>query len=100
MYKIVHSSIAEKTFVQNISYLEKNGSSKEIKNFINKTYEVVNLLKKDPYIFPKWEFNSSVRKVVLLKQITLFYSIGKNIVQIHLFWNNYRNPNDLKLLLI
>jgi hypothetical protein len=99
VYKIVHSSLAEKTFVQNISNLEEDWTIKEIKNFIIKTSEVINLLKSNPYVFPKWEFNSSIHKVVLVKQITLFYTIHGDTIQIHLFWNNYRNPENLKELL-
>jgi len=99
VYKIVHSSLAEKSFMQNISYLEEDWTLKEIRHFIIKTSEIVELLKIDPYIFPKWEFNSSIRKVVLLRQVTLFYTINVGIVEIHLFWNNYRNPMELKSLL-
>jgi hypothetical protein len=99
VYKIVHSSLAEKTFLQNIKYLEEDWTIKELKNFIIKTSEIVDLLKMDPHIFPKWEFDPSIRKVILLKQITLFYTINVDIVEIHLFWNNYKNPEDLKVLL-
>ena len=94
-YKIVHSPLAEKSFLQNIAYLESEWSIKEINSFIKRTSEVLEILKKDPFVFPKWEFNSEVRKVVLLKQISLFYTINDRRVEIHLFWNNSRNPEKL-----
>ena len=98
-YKIIHTSLAERSFLQNISYLKKNWTIREIKQFIKKTSDVVELLKLDPYIFPKWEHNINMRRVVLIKQITLFYEIENNDVYILLFWNNYQDPNKIRALL-
>lgn len=99
VYKIIHSPIAKRSFQQNIAYLEKEWTEKEIKNFISKTSEVVSILKITPHVFPEWEFNAKIRRVVLLKQISLFYEIGDKEVFIHLFWNNYQDPEKIKSLL-
>jgi len=98
-YKIIHSPLAELTFQQNIIYLEKEWSLKEIKNFINKTQDVIDILKVDPFVFSLWEFNNKIRKIVILKQITMFYEIERKNIFIHLFWNNYQDPNKMKRLL-
>ena len=98
-YKVIYSPLAKNSFEQNIAYLEKEWTLKEIKNFINKTSEVVELLKMDPYVFPLSEFDTNIRKVVLIKQITLFFEIKKKEVHIHLFWNNYQDPEKIKSLL-
>ena len=99
VYKIIHTLLAEKSYMQNISYLEESWTIKEIKQFIKKTSDVMDILKTDPPIFPKWEFNRNIRKVVLIKQITLFYEIENYNVYILLFWNNYQNPNKMMTLL-
>lgn len=98
-YKIKHSQLAELTFQQNIIYLEKEWSLKEIKNFINKTQDVIEILKIDPFVFSLWEFNNKIRKVAVLKQITMFYEIEGKSILIHLFWNNYQSPDIMKSLL-
>ena len=98
-YRIIYSPLAEKSFMQNISYLQKEWTTKEINQFIKKTSDVVDILKSDPYIFQKWEHNRNLRKVILIKQITLFYEIKSNNVYILLFWNNYQHPNKIVTLL-
>ena len=98
-YRVLYSSLAKNSFEQNITYLEKEWTIKEIRNFIDKTSEVVELLKMDPYVFPLSEFDPNIRKVVLIKQITLFFEIVKKEVHIHLFWNNYQDPERIKRLL-
>ena len=99
VYKIIHSPLAEKLYLQNISYLEESWTIKEIKRFIKKTSDVVDILKIDPFIFNKWEYDRNIRKVVLMKQITLFYEIENHNVYLLLFWNNYQGPNKIMTLL-
>jgi hypothetical protein len=98
-YKIIHTPLAEKSYLQNISYLEKDWTHKEIKRFIKKTLDVVLILKVDPYVFHKWDYDRNIRKVILIKQITLFYEIENHNVCLLLFWNNYRDPNKIMTLL-
>ncbi len=98
-YRIVYSSIAEKTLLQNIAYLEKEWTIKEVRNFLHKTQDVLDVLKTDPYIFSKWEHDTSVYKVLVVKQITLFYAVEAQTVSILLFWNNYQDPSKLAYLL-
>jgi len=98
-YKIINTAVAKKSFQQNIMYLKEDWTIKEVKNFILKTESIINLLKISPQTFQKWEYNSSVRKVLVVKQITLFYRINGETVEILLFWNNYKNPDYLNNIL-
>jgi hypothetical protein len=98
-YRIVYSSIAEKTFLQNIAYLEKEWTIKEVRNFLQKTQDILDILKSDPHIFSKWERNTSVFKVIVVKQITMFYAVEGQTISILLFWNNYQDPGKLAYLL-
>ena len=99
VYNVINSFIARKTFQQNLEYLEEEWTLLEIQNFLKKTDEVVKILKKAPYTFQEWEHNSSIRKIQVVKQITIFYRVTKTTVEIILFWNNYKNPNNLFKLL-
>ena len=98
-FKIIYTPLAKKSFKQNIQHLEENWTINEIKKFIQKTSDVIDILKENPLVFPLWEYNKTIRKVVLLKQITLFYEFDENNVYIHLFWNNYQDPDRIKYLL-
>jgi hypothetical protein len=98
-FKIIYSPLAKESFRQNISYLEEDWTIKEIQYFIQKTSDVIDILKIQPVLFPVWEFDKTIRKVVIIKQITLFYEFDKENVYLHLFWNNYQDPEKIKLLL-
>lgn len=98
-YKIKTTSVATKSFQQNINYLKENWTIKEVKHFIKKTDSIISLLKVSPKTFQKWEHNSSIRKVLVVKQVTLFYRIKETKVDILLFWNNYKNPDYLNKFL-
>ncbi len=98
-YNVIITTTAKKSFQQNVIYIKENWTNKEVKHFILKTESIINLLKKSPKTFQKREHSSSVRKVLVVKQITLFYRIKNKSVEILLFWNNYKNPDYLKNVL-
>ena len=57
---------------------------------------VIELIKIQPEIYPLSNYQD-IRKVVIRKQISLFYEVkGQSILLIR-FWNNYQNPTKLKL---
>ena len=94
-YKIEYQTLAETTYLNNITYLENNWPLSVLIKFIKKVESITELLKENPEMFSKWKNNSSIRRVVIVSQITLFYQINKNTVEILLFWNNYQNPESL-----
>ena len=98
-FKIIYTPLAKNSFQQNIHYLEENWTIKEVQSFIQKTSDVVDILRVNPVLFPYWKFNKTIRKVIIVKQITLFYEIEEKRVYLHLFWNNYQDPEKIKLLL-
>jgi len=66
---------------------------------IKKVDEVIAILKVSPKTFKKYHLNSEIHQIEILKQITLFYQINGNNVELLLFFNNYQDPNNLKKLL-
>ena len=95
VYEIIHSQLAKETFRENIKYLEKNWTIKEIQMFLKKTSSIFEILKVSPQTFQEWKHNKRIRKIVVVKQITMFYSVSKTQVKILLFWNNYQEPSKL-----
>ena len=96
--KISWSPEAEATFSAILNYLEEEWSEKEIRNFVAKTNKVINRISRDPKLFIAFG-EEEVRKAVITKQSSLFYSIDNQNEQIILlsFWDNRKNPGSLRL---
>jgi len=93
LYKVRNTSLAKKTLVNNIDYLLKEFGEKQVDVFLNKVDDVTKLLETDPYVFQK--YNTDTYKILIVKQITMYYSVNLKNVHILLFWNNYKNPKTL-----
>lgn len=99
VYKIKYSKLAIKTLDQNLLYLINNSLENSALKFINKVDEIVFLIAKKPKLYALWNSKLNIRKVVIVSQITMFYKINENTIDIVLFWNNYQNLNKLNELL-
>jgi plasmid stabilization system protein ParE len=98
-YEIVWTKKADESYKKNIKYLEENWSEKVIEGFINKTDKQLALIADFPYSAIATPKSKNLRKILIVKQISCFYSINENKkrITVHLFWNNYQNPKKLKL---
>ena len=81
---------------QNIEYLEKNWSEKIVMNFIEEVNYSLQLLEKDNIIFSKSDY-PDVYKMLIIKQITLYYYIENETIYLLRFWNNYQDLSNFKL---
>jgi len=99
VYKIKYHKLGNSTFLDNLDYLEQNWSKRLISSYLDRIDKIIALIEINPEVFPKWKDNLIIRKVVIVKQITMFYEIKKETINILLFWNNYQNPNNLIELL-
>lgn len=88
--------MAEETFWDNLDYLHKNWSVSVVHEFILEVERTMELLKHNPETFRCWFEDRNFRVAVLNKHISLFYSFSEKEIRIHLFWNNHRNPVELK----
>ncbi len=50
-----------------------------------------------PFVAPVSTKSKLLRRIVIVKQITCFYSVNESnhTIVIHLFWNNHKNPKKL-----
>ncbi len=72
--KIEWTLYSRNDYWQNIEFLENNWSEKEVFNFIKEVDLSLNLLLKGNIIFNKSEY-PNVYKMVLIRQITIYYII-------------------------
>ncbi|MFV8344827.1 type II toxin-antitoxin system RelE/ParE family toxin [Flavobacterium sp. ZB4P13] len=81
---------------QNIEYLEEHWSEKEALNFIYEVDYSLNLLARENVVFTKSDY-INVYKMVIIKQITIYYSIQNETIYLLRFWNNYQDLSNFKL---
>lgn len=94
--KVEWTLLARDDYWKNIEYLENNWTEKEVLNFINEVDYSINLLVKGNVIFTQSNY-INVYKMVVIQQITIYYSIKNEIVYLLRFWNNYQDLINFKL---
>lgn len=93
--EIIWTSQALTDYWSNIDYLDSKWTDKDVISFLNKVDEVIQLLKKDNIHFISTTYKD-INKVVVTKQITLFYKKQNNAIFLLRFWNNYQDLKKLK----
>jgi plasmid stabilization system protein ParE len=95
-YEIVWSPVAKTSYFTILEYLEKNWTAKEIQAFVNRTEEILDLIKTRPSLF-QYSKSSDTYRCVLVKQVSLFYRTrpSTNRIELLLFWDNRQNPEKL-----
>jgi hypothetical protein len=96
MYEIIWTNKSKLDYFNNIDFLEKEWTVKEIERFINKTDEILQKLIKGNIKFKKTEYKE-IYQVVVVKQITLFYEKNENKIILLRFWNNYQDIKNLSI---
>jgi len=94
--KIEWTLLSKNDYWKNIEYLETQWAEKEVLNFINEVHYSLDLLAKGNVIFVKSDY-ANTYKMVLIKQITIYYSIENETIYLLRFWNNYQDLSNFKL---
>jgi hypothetical protein len=85
--EIVWTKQAQNSYLNNIFYLEKFWTEKEITNFENEVFRTIDIIQTNINIGITEE-KLNCKSILILKQITLFYDvIDENIVLLN-FWDN------------
>ena len=93
-YSVIWSPKARLTYYQILEYLIENWSFKELEAFIDRTVEVINFICSNPLLYP-YSIKSDTHKCVVVKQISLFYKLKGNEIDLLLFWDNRQDPAKL-----
>ena len=87
---------AKKDYWQNIDYLEAEWTFNDVVNFIEKVEHIINLILKENIQFTPTNYRK-VNKVVITKQITLYYRMNSETIDLLRFWNTYQDLENFKL---
>lgn len=95
-YKLFWSDEALKNLKDIINYLESEWSEKEVIRFKLKLSNQLDLIVRNPKLFPVSEFQPRLRKAVLIKQTTIYYEIRGYEIRIAYLFNNRMDINKIK----
>ena len=98
VFKIIWSSLALKTYISHIEYLEQEWTNREIRNFINSVQRKLSILSLQPKTGRLTGKRLHVRQTVIHKRIILVYRFKplKKEVELVRFFSTYQNPKKLK----
>lgn len=93
--KLIWTIEAKATYNKNIEYLLIHWNTKEVMNFNNEVESVLKKICNHPKL-GKYDEVWDSRKIVIVKQITLYYDIDvdKGNIVLLSFWNNYQKPKN------
>jgi hypothetical protein len=97
--EIVWSAKAKITFFNVLDYLDKNWTKREINQFYNSTEVVLKAIKVNLGIFPLSSKHKEIRKAIVDKNNSFFYTVDTYNRKIFLltFFDNRQNPEKLTL---
>jgi hypothetical protein len=96
MMIIEWSEPAKIDYWNNIEYLESNWTITEVYNFMDKVDELIILLSNNNLNFKPTAYKNTFQ-VPVVKQITLYYRIENNKIELLRFWNNYQDFKNFSL---
>jgi plasmid stabilization system protein ParE len=83
---------AEETYDSIVSQLRERWGDKFVIKLENKISQSLKLIAEEPFIYPEAQENTKVRKCILHKNCSLFYSVNIDYVEIIYFWDNRQDP--------
>ena len=94
--EIIWSPQSKKDYWQNIDYLEAEWTFQDVVSFIEKVENTLQLLLQNNIEFTTTNYKNT-NKVVIQKQITLYYRINSDKIELLRFWNTYQDLENIKL---
>lgn len=98
IYRIIWSDASLNNLKSIIEYLQNNWTEREIKKFAQLLDNRISFLTSNPYSFPATNHPMKLRKIVISKQISIFYQPFENHVRIVSLFDNRRNPAKINKL--
>jgi plasmid stabilization system protein ParE len=95
-YSIIWSPTAKISYYKILEYLNDNWTIKELEAFVKRTEEVIDHIYKNPLLYP-YSKESDTHKCVVVKQVSLFYRIKNNGIELLVFWDTRQDPARIVL---
>lgn len=96
-YNVVWTNKALADLDSLILYLETHWTNKEITNLIRKLDQRIDLIAHNPKLYALTKSRRNVRRSVLVPQLSIYYRINRNSVEILTLFDNRQSPQKLKV---
>ena len=95
-YEIIWSPTARKNYFSILGYLHDNWTRKELNAFVKKTISNLDLIADNPRLF-QYSPESNTFRCLVVKQVSLYYRLKGETIELLTFWDNRQDPSSLKL---
>ena len=92
VYEIIWTLKAGKQFESIVTYLRTEWTERTAENFTKDAHDKIDLLALMPFIGRASENDSSVRRILITRQISLLYSVQEPIIFLLGFSDNRQDP--------
>ncbi len=96
MRKLVITTLARKNLKDVLEIIEIRFGKNSSRRFANKLYKSLDLIVDNPELFPKSKFNNRMRKCVITKQSTVYYTFNNYEIKVLMVFDTRQNPNKIK----
>lgn len=96
-YRLKWSLQARNDLKSIFEYISVSWSEKAVREFAKKLHKRISLIRTYPSLFPKSLQKENVRRAVLTKQITIFYSDLNETINIISVFDVRQDPKKLKI---
>ena len=90
--EVVWTKSADKKFDKILDYLSKEWGDAVTRSFVKKVYDFLDILSEFPEIGTIEYKDKGIRGFVIIKQVSIFYTIRKNKIIILNFFDNRQSP--------
>jgi plasmid stabilization system protein ParE len=99
IYKTIWALTAKNSYHEEIEFIFSKWNLKEVNKFTDLVESELNRLSINP-VMGNFKYEN-VYSLVISKQTTIYYKVNmeKCVIEIIVFWNNLKNPDDLIKLL-
>jgi plasmid stabilization system protein ParE len=95
-YKIFWTNEAINNLESILDYLNRSWTQREIDNFKKKLSKQIDLIEKNPKLFPLSDYNPRLRKAVMSKQTTIFYELSGTVIYLVYLFSNKQDIDRIK----
>ena len=97
-YVVEWAPLAQAGYTEILEYLKSNWPINVLASFVERTEVVIDFIGKNPLQYQHFE-ERNIHRCVVVKQISLFYRIKGDKIEILAFWDNRRKPAKIRSLL-
>ena len=80
-----------------IEYLQNKWTDREISRFFKKLDKHIDLISKNPLLFPVVDLTTNLRRSVLTQQTTIYYAIKNDVIVILSLFDNRKDPKSITI---